>query len=238
MSNVLLIDNRMRSIEKTKLLNLGYKLVEIPTSTNTYFEISSHVDIFACKVNNDLVLEPTVYDVLKDKITNMTNVNIVKGSSVVKGKSPSDVAYNFCIIDNLAIGNFKYIDENLKKIIEKNNLKKVNINQGYSKCSIAVLDKNMVIVEDKSIEKVLKNNGLNVILLDNNVDIKLYKNFNECSDMKGFIGGCISKLDNYLFVSGDILKLGLRDEDRKSINCQIIDFKTLDIADYGGILQM
>ena len=213
MSNVLLIDNRMRSIEKTKLLNLGYKLVEIPTSTNTYFEISSHVDIFACKVNNDLVLEPTVYDVLKDKITNMTNVNIVKGSSVVKGKYPSDVAYNFC-------------------------LKKVNINQGYSKCSIAVLDKNMVIVQDKSIEKVLKNNGLNVILLDNNVDIKLYKNFNECSDMKGFIGGCISKLDNYLFVSGDILKLGLRDEDRKSINCQIIDFKTLDIADYGGILQM
>lgn len=36
--------------EKQTLKNLGYELIEIKKSTNVYPEISSHVDIFACKI--------------------------------------------------------------------------------------------------------------------------------------------------------------------------------------------
>ena len=36
-----IIDNRMRKIEKEKLIELGYELQEIKTSVNVYPEISS-----------------------------------------------------------------------------------------------------------------------------------------------------------------------------------------------------
>ena len=54
-----IIDNRMRQIEKQKLQNMGYEIIEIQTSPNVYTEISSHVDIFACKIENEIIVEPT-----------------------------------------------------------------------------------------------------------------------------------------------------------------------------------
>ena len=46
----LIIDERMRDIEKNTLRNLGYELIEIKKNNNVYPEISSHVDIFTCKI--------------------------------------------------------------------------------------------------------------------------------------------------------------------------------------------
>ena len=57
----LLIDERMRLIEKEKLRELGYSLLEIKASNNVYEEISSHVDIFTCKIGNKLIVEPSKY---------------------------------------------------------------------------------------------------------------------------------------------------------------------------------
>jgi len=64
---VLIIDNRMRDIEKEKLKSLGYDLIEIPKSHNVYEEISSHVDIFCLKVNNKLICEESIYNIVKSK---------------------------------------------------------------------------------------------------------------------------------------------------------------------------
>ena len=44
----LIIDERMRQIEKDMLKLLGYELIEIKKNENIYTEISSHVDIFTC----------------------------------------------------------------------------------------------------------------------------------------------------------------------------------------------
>ena len=56
MQKKLIIDNRMRNIEKTKLKELGYKLLEIKENKNLYPEIASHVDILACKVGEKIVV--------------------------------------------------------------------------------------------------------------------------------------------------------------------------------------
>ena len=54
-----IIDNRMRIIEKQKFKDMGYEIVEVQTNTDVYPEISSHVDIFACKIANEIIVEPT-----------------------------------------------------------------------------------------------------------------------------------------------------------------------------------
>lgn len=54
----------MREREKESLRKMGYRLVEIPKSTTTYAEISSHVDIFVCKINNTIFAPKSIYDTI------------------------------------------------------------------------------------------------------------------------------------------------------------------------------
>ena len=56
MKNKIIIDERMRSIEKQKLEELGYELIEIKQSEQVYEEISSHVDIFTCKIDEKIII--------------------------------------------------------------------------------------------------------------------------------------------------------------------------------------
>ena len=51
----LVIDGRMRELEKNTLKRLGYELIELKQSNKVYEEISSHIDIFMCKINNKLI---------------------------------------------------------------------------------------------------------------------------------------------------------------------------------------
>ena len=74
----LIIDRRMRKIEKQKLTELGYKLIEIDKSTKVYPEISSHVDIFTCKIGKKIIIEPTKYQrILEQNL--YAEKNIIKG---------------------------------------------------------------------------------------------------------------------------------------------------------------
>lgn len=230
---MLIIDSKMRDIEKEKLKSIGYELYEIYPNPNLYFEISSHVDIHCVKINNFII---------GDKNLDFKNINY--GNSILKNSYPLDIPYNICIVGNFAIHNFKYTDTKILEILEKENFIKININQGYSKCSIAVIDNNSVIVTDTTIAQILKKYNFNVLLLPESItkNIHLYKNSNlEYSNMHGFIGGCISRIDNYIFISGDLNKIDFDNKIKTFIeerNLKIIDFPNLDIVDYGGILKI
>lgn len=248
MAKYVIIDNRMREIEKEKLIELGYNILEIPTNTKIYSEISSHTDIFCCKVKDEFIVEKSVYDKVflkeskknKEKINNLAS-NIIIGNKLVENKYPNDILYNVCIIGNYAIHNFKYTDESILKLIDKYELKKINIKQGYSKCSIAVVDEKSAIVTDETIAKVLNENGIETLVIKNTEEIKLLDKNNTYSKMNGFIGGCMSKLGDAIFVSGDLRKLDNENKIRDfiyKINLKIVEFPGLDIIDYGGIIEI
>ena len=59
-----IIDSRMREQEKDFFRNWGYGLIEIPKSFETYAEISSHVDIFVCKINNTVFAPKSICDTI------------------------------------------------------------------------------------------------------------------------------------------------------------------------------
>lgn len=73
----LIIDKRMREIEKNFLKNLGYELIELEKSENVYPEISSHVDIFCCRIDDTLIIEKSQYEYIKNKI-NSENIEIIE----------------------------------------------------------------------------------------------------------------------------------------------------------------
>lgn len=232
MQKKIIIDNRMRSIERTKLKKLGYKLLEIKENKNLYPEISSHVDILACKVGEKIVVEPTQYANFQEY------ENFIKGQEIVLKKYPLDIKYNVCIIGKKAIHNFQNTDSKLKELLINDGYELINTTQGYTNCSIAVIDDNSAIVSDQGLYKILKFHGIEALLVNNNLDIKLF-NDNKYSDKKGFIGGCVSSLGESIIVFGDLNKIDSDGRIREFItskNLNIIEFEGLDVIDYGGII--
>ena len=226
-----IIDNRMRQIEKQKLQNMGYEIIEIQTSPNVYTEISSHVDIFACKIENEIIVEPT------QNINNISNK--IYGKDKVLSQYPFDIKYNVCIIGNKAIHNLKYTDEILKKELFNKGFKLINTTQGYTNCSISVIDDRSAIVTDKGLNKILQKNGIDTLYLSNELDIKLL-NGKQYSNKRGFIGGCISRINNKIIVFGELKKIDSENKIREFIkkrNLEIIEFCGLDVIDYGGLIE-
>ncbi len=236
----ILIDKRMRNVEKNMLKYLGYKLVPIETSNNVYAEISSHVDIFTTKIGDTLIVEKSKYDdlvfMLKD-----TEYNIISGKENVEMKYPNDIKYNVCIIGNYAVHNFKYTDKVVLKELKENGYELINVEQGYTNCSVAVIDESSVITTDRKIAEKLIANNISVLLLDYTPDIKLKDEYGNYSNMNGFIGGAIGRVDNNIIVFGDLNKIDRENKIRDFIkirNLKLIDFKDLDVIDYGGIVEV
>ena len=229
----LIIDERMRETEKNKLKELGYELIEINESDEVYPEISSHVDIFTCKAGNKIIIEPTQY-------VNMPKLSsFEQGIDNVEAEYPFDIKYNVCTIGKKAIHNFKYTDKKIQQELIKSGYELINTTQGYTNCSIAVIDENSAIVTDEGLYKILKNQNIDVLFLDYEPEIKLLRK-GGYSNKTGFIGGAITRIGNNIVVFGDLEKI---DKDKKikefiqKRNLNIIDFKELDVVDYGGTVE-
>ncbi len=237
----LIIDKRMRQIEKDKLKQLGYKLIELEQNTNIYEEISSHVDIHVCKIGSKLIVEKSKYPKIKDCIREWNNsIRIEIGQDFISQNYPQDIKYNVCIIGNKAIHNFEYTDRKIKEELIKQNYELINTNQGYTNCSIAVIDDNSAIVTDKGLYKILEKHKIDVLYLKENLDIKLLTK-SGYSTRNGFIGGAIAKIDNNIIIFGDLNKIDKQSKIRDFImskDLNIIEFKNLDIIDYGGIVEI
>ena len=245
MRDYLFVDNRMKKIYKDYLKSLGYYLIEIPCNTRLYYEISSHVDIVCTKISDTLILEKSLHNYLiSSKDYNLCKMlqgdNVICGNSEVVGKYPFDVQYNLCVIGDNAIHNFRYTDSVLKNILIKNKYNLVNIAQGYSKCSIAVIDENSCIVTDKKIYDTLIVNGIDTLLLENMPDIKLLKKDGTYSNMNGFIGGAMARILDKVVIFGDIKYTKNPEQITKFVrnkNLEIVDFKGNDIIDYGSVVE-
>lgn len=233
----LVIDERMRSIEKETLKSLGYNLIEVKKNNEIYPEISSHVDIFACKVKEKIIAEKRVYDILKNKLKR----DIIQGNSNIHSTYPNDINYNVCIVGNRAIHNFKYTDTKIIEELNKNKFELINVKQGYSNCSIAVINENSIILSDRGMYNNLKNRGLDILFLDYIPDIKLFNENREYSQKNGFVGGAISRIGNNIVIFGDLDKIDYDGKIKGFIeerNLDIIDFKKLDVIDYGGVVEI
>ena len=237
---MIIVDNRIRKIEMEFLNKLDRNILALPSINNVYEEISSHVDIYISKIKDTLIIEKAMYDNIKEKVLD-NDICIVIGNETVKNPYPNDILYNVCVIGNNAIHNFKYTDKKLLEIIDKKGLNKININQGYSNCSIAVIDDNSAIVSDKKIANMLQEYGIDTLYIDEKLDIKLLDKKGNYSKMSGFIGGAIERMENNVIVFGDLNKIDKENKIRNFItsrNLNVIDFKGFDVIDYGGIIKI
>ena len=146
--------------------------------------------------------------------------------------------YNVAIVGNNAIHNFKYTDKKALEILKREKFNLIQVNQGYTNCSIAIIDENSIITTDKGIYNSLKDYDFDILFMEDFLDIKLL-NGNNYSIKTGFIGGAISRIENNIFITGDLNKIDKDNKIRKFIankGLKIIEFEGIDVIDYGGII--
>ncbi len=114
----------------------------------------------------------------------------------VKSPYPDDSLLNCVVLGNKLICNKKSISTEVLQIAEQYDV--VNVNQGYSKCSVCVVNNNALITDDESIYSASQLNQIDSILISKG-SVKL-NGFDY-----GFIGGCTGLIDkNKMLFNGDI----------------------------------
>lgn len=145
-------------------------------------------------------LEPEQYHA-DMQILCIKNKVITLGDCIKKpGKNyPENILLNCLYHNNKLYGKLSATDSSVREYCRENNIETVNVNQGYTRCSTLVVNDKAVITADKSIEKGMKNNGAEVLLISaGNIVLEGFD--------YGFIGGASFSDNNTIYFFGDITK--------------------------------
>jgi hypothetical protein len=192
MKNIIFLASNLNNKFYRYIESLGYEIIKIEKSSNTYDSISNHPDIFVFSTGRKVIVDYSIYDELKSILGNC----VIKGDSRVQKKYPNNIQYNVAKLGEYAIHNKAYTD---RKIIENINCKWINVKQGYSKCNTLIVDDNSIITSDKGIYEETIKFGLKVLLIRPGDIILKGLNY-------GFIGGTSVRIENEIVFYGDIRK--------------------------------
>lgn len=163
-----------------ELNKFGYEI--IPTKKiNTFLEPEQyHADMQILCIKNKVI---TLDDCIKKPGKNY----------------PENILLNCLYHNNKLYGKLSATDSLVREYCRENNIETVNVNQGYTRCSTLVVNEKAVITADKSIEKGMKNNGVEVLLISaGNIVLEGFD--------YGFIGGASFSDNNTIYFFGDITK--------------------------------
>lgn len=197
-ANVAIVDGRIDSESIKTLENMDLKVILTTKCKEVAEPISYHPDIVMHPINhNTLVIAPNVFDYYEDKLSGM-GIDLIIGEKYLSKEYPNNIAYNVGRVYGSAIHNFKYTDRVLLQELKKQGLNLINVKQGYSKCSMAIVDEKAIITSDNGIYEKIIQNGIDSLLIQpGSIVLKGYN--------YGFIGGTCGNLSrNEIVFSGCI----------------------------------
>ena len=180
---LMLVDGRIpeRIVHKLSSLNIDLILTDECESLSP--SISYHPDIQLHPIGNkDIVVSPNMYLNIKEKLSEY-KFNIICGNSILRSNYPEDIAYNVGRIGNLCFHKLTHTDPVIKEHLQYNSIKFIDTNQGYTKCSMAIIKKNAIITSDRGIHNAALENDINSLLISSGYIALHGQNY-------GFIGGC------------------------------------------------
>jgi len=148
---------------------------------------------------------------------------------------PQDVGLNALFVGDNLVCNTRYCVREVLDQAKLTNKRIIDVNQGYARCSVAVIDKNSVITADEAIARKLSGEGFDVLRIRPGcIELPGYD--------YGFIGGCCGKLssDKILFCGNPLNHPDGRliTEFIKSKDIEIITTDESNLFDFGGIVQI
>ncbi len=124
--------------------------------------------------------------------------SVYETENEIKGTYPADIKLNVAVVGDFIFGNLLHTDKNALNLLSDKEL--TNVKQGYTKCSVVVINENATITDDKSIYRKMSEKGIDSLLISKG-DISLV------GHDYGFIGGASGKIsENEVVFFGDIEK--------------------------------
>lgn len=215
-----------------KLNELGINTLIIPSHTLLPEPVNSHADLQLLHFGENVIFCQQEH-LFEGEMINKFDLNLIKEKT--DKFYPHDVRLNCAIIGNKIICNQKTISENIINYAYINDYKIINVNQGYSKCSVCIINENSILTDDESIftdaGKFFNDAEL---ISKGSIALKGYN--------YGFIGGCCGKIDcNKMAFNGEI---ETHDDYYKILdilsrnNVECIELSKGPLTDIGGILPL
>lgn len=175
-----------------ELNNLGVNAVATTPNIFLPYPERYHADMQCIYYNKGKIYisnSGNAYNAIFVKKSTNIGIKINTTNKTLNPKYPGNILFNHVILNNDIICNIKYTERNVLKYCEKQNFRIINVNQGYTKCSIAVVNDDAIITSDNGIFYTCKKYGFDVLKIQ--PGYVMLPNYNY-----GFIGGCCGKLSH------------------------------------------
>lgn len=213
-----------------KLNELGIETKKIPSLSSLPQGISSHADLQFLHLSSNKFITANEHLFDRLDVQEKAEIEII---GALKSDYPSDVPLNAAIIGNYIICNPNTVSKLVLGFADSAGLTVIPVNQGYSKCSICILNESAIITDDIGIYRSTQK-FLNDVTFVEKKSIVL-KGYNY-----GFIGGCSGKLGkNTLAFNGELSSHSdcnkIADALQRN-NLKVIELKSGALEDIGSIL--
>lgn len=174
----------------------GFLTITVPLTELVDTPLSGHPDIQMFVHKKNIFVHPDIDISFLKKIEKNAGITIC--SQKLKKTYPDDICYNVACTGRWALHRKNSTAHEITDYLHRNKIDIINTKQGYSKCSILIVNENSIITADKSIHSSAVLNGLDSLLIDEgHIDLPGYK--------YGFIGGASGKFGDTIYFTGTIM---------------------------------
>lgn len=231
MNNVILSGEYLEYAER--LSQRGYHVIFTEELPQLIEYERSHADM-QCLILDDTAFILKECPCLAEQLKSIYHV--VFTDNDVGGKYPANVRLNAAVVGKTVIANMKALDVQVVRYCENHGYRMIHVNQGYAKCSCAIVSDNAIITADNGIYNSLEETNIEVLKIRQGrvrLDGAEY----------GFIGGDsgldICDNNRTLYFAGDIQTHSDYQQIRQFCekhNTQIVSLTDSELVDIGGIL--
>lgn len=190
---LIIADKKIPAQAKQKLEEYG-ELVLLETSGITEESISGHPDIFFCKAGDEFIIAPNLPVTYKSKLA-QHHIRFIEGKTPVGITYPAAAAYNAVLTENFLIHRLDATDAAIHERCTTQ--KKINVKQGFSRCSMLPLKNDCFITSDGGIYKTIVGEGLQLLYVSPKDILLPGQNY-------GFFGGTCGVAGEKVFILGSL----------------------------------
>ncbi|MBE6582703.1 MAG: hypothetical protein E7648_05525 [Ruminococcaceae bacterium] len=190
----ILVDAKMSNKVRDSLLSYG-EVVSLPKWKGLPEPVSSHPDMLFYPLPDGKILVGRDYYNENRGFFDALGCDFVLDEKTPSGEYPFDVRFDCLGVNGVLYGKDGFVSER----IAEQYMSFVSVNQGYTRCSVAMLSEKCAVTADRGIASALSKNGIDVLTIrPGHIELKGYDS--------GFIGGAGALLSDGVYgFFGDLL---------------------------------
>lgn len=177
-----------------------FEIIQLPPDTSLPEGVNGHCDLLIFRLGDHLITRKGYYRIAKKEINficESSALTLVLSDAEAGDKYPKDCALCAAVSGDKIICRKASADSEILRLAGSLGYGVLDVSQGYSKCSCAILADGAVITADKGIAAVAVESSIGTLLIsEGNIDLPGYS--------YGFIGGASGLCGNRLYFCGDL----------------------------------